>query len=336
MEGTSAAALAAAIAPTVGGTTSAVADPLDHPAATTTPIKHLVVIFNENVSFDHYFATYPNATNPPGEPAFRAAPDTPSVNGLSAALLTNNPNLSNPQRLNRAQAATCDQDHGYTSEQSAFNHGLMDQFVQDTGHSLTLAQCLAAEGNPAPATGAAPNYATMDYYDGNTVTGLWNYAQRFAMSDNSYGTGFGPSSPGALNVTAGNTYGAVCGPTSAVYQAPTCTVATGSIKATPGRGGAQGPGTMYSDADPYYDVCSSTQDGNAAPRDIQMGGKNIGDLLNQKGTSWGWFQGGFASPNYVAGQPSSDNLTATCTGTHQNVLGHTVKDYSPHHEPFQY
>ena len=38
---------------------------------TKTPIKHLVVIFQENVSFDHYFATYPNATNPSGEPNLR-------------------------------------------------------------------------------------------------------------------------------------------------------------------------------------------------------------------------------------------------------------------------
>ena len=38
--------------------------------ATATPIEHLVVIFQENVSFDHYFGTYPNATNPPGEPKF--------------------------------------------------------------------------------------------------------------------------------------------------------------------------------------------------------------------------------------------------------------------------
>jgi phospholipase C len=44
--------------------------------ATSTPIKHLVVIFQENVSFDHYFGTYPNATNPSGEPAFQASPDT--------------------------------------------------------------------------------------------------------------------------------------------------------------------------------------------------------------------------------------------------------------------
>jgi Phosphoesterase family len=40
------------------------------PAKTTTtatPIRHLVVIFNENISFDHYFGTYPNATNPKGD-----------------------------------------------------------------------------------------------------------------------------------------------------------------------------------------------------------------------------------------------------------------------------
>ena len=53
--------------------------------ATTTPIKHLVVIYGENISFDHYFATYPTATNPAGEPKFTAAAGTPSVNGLSGA-----------------------------------------------------------------------------------------------------------------------------------------------------------------------------------------------------------------------------------------------------------
>ena len=301
-----------------------------------TPIKHLVVIFQENVSFDHYFGTYPNATNPAGEPGFHAAPGTPSVNGLSGELLTNNPNESNPQLLNRSQAMTCDQDHGYTSEQSAFDHGLMDQFVQNTGHGLTLAQCLAAEGNTAPAGGTSPNYAVMDYYDGNTVTGLWNYAQHFALSDNSYGTGFGPSSPGAINVTAGNTYGAICGPTSAVYGGTPCTAAPGSASATPGSPQPAGTETMYSDADPNFDVCSATQDGNSAASTIQMGGQNVGDLLDKSGVSWGWFQGGFASPGYVPGKPSTDDLSQVCTGTHQNVGGATVKDYSPHHAAFQY
>ena len=60
-------------------------------APTATPIQHLVVIFQENVSFDHYFGTYPSATNPNGEPPFYADRRTPTVNGLTNALLTFNP-----------------------------------------------------------------------------------------------------------------------------------------------------------------------------------------------------------------------------------------------------
>jgi phospholipase C len=289
--------------------------------ATSTPIKHLVVIFQENVSFDHYFGTYPNATNPSGEPAFHPSPDTPSVNGLTSALLTNNPNTANPQRLDRSQAVTCDQDHGYTDEQSAFDHGLMDQFVQHTaGGSCT------------------DKSIVMDYYDGNTVTGLWNYAQHFAMSDNSYSDTFGPSTPGAINVTSGNTGGEICGPPSSGFNVPLCPpTAPGSTPATPGSSQGQGPGTNYSDSDPFYDVCSATEDGNATgDKTIQMGGRNVGDLLSGAGVTWGWFQGGFASPDYVSGKPSTDDLSAVCTGKSTNIAGAAVTDYNVHHEPFQY
>ena len=44
------------------------------PRTTATPIKHLVILYSENVSFDHYFATYPQAANPPDEPVFTALP----------------------------------------------------------------------------------------------------------------------------------------------------------------------------------------------------------------------------------------------------------------------
>ena len=37
------------------------------PPAARTPIQHVVVIFQENESFDHYFGTYPVASNPAGE-----------------------------------------------------------------------------------------------------------------------------------------------------------------------------------------------------------------------------------------------------------------------------
>jgi phospholipase C len=100
----------------------------DHDFRTATPIKHLVVIFDENRSFDHYFGTYPNALNPEGEPIFEPARNTPrDVNNLlsNPSLLDNNPNLnpangtgaSNPFRLDRTQANTADQSHNYTKEQ---------------------------------------------------------------------------------------------------------------------------------------------------------------------------------------------------------------------------
>ena len=102
---------------------------------TATPIKHLVIIFQENISFDHYFGTYPVATNPKGEPQFHAASGTPTVNGLTTALLNNNPNFlnaangagaTNPFRFDRSAAATEDQNHDYLPEQEAFDAGLMD------------------------------------------------------------------------------------------------------------------------------------------------------------------------------------------------------------------
>jgi phospholipase C len=294
------------------------ADQGGDPAAATrtaTPIKHLVVIFQENVSFDHYFATFPVAANSTrGEPVFRAEEGTPNINGLNGALLTDNPNLGNPQRLSRAQALTCDQGHGYTQEQQAMDNGALDMFVQKTGGGLTLAQCLAAVGNPTPAGGVSPNFAVMDYFDGNTVTALWNYAQRFSMSDNSFSTGYGPSTPGALNLISGNTFGAICGDGSTI-NAPACPTGFSTAN-SPGVPAPQGPGTIFGDDRPLFENCNS-----ATQHPAEMGGKNIGDLLNGQGLTWGWFQGGFAN----------------CKGSsHANIGGAVIPDYIMHHEPFQY
>ena len=173
---------------------------------TTTPIRHLVVIFQENISFDHYFGTYPNALNPQGEPAFTPLPNTPAVNGLaSGGLLTSNPNLNpanaagatNPFRLDRSQAATSDQNHNYTPEQEAMHSGLMDLYPSSVG---VAGPPPTMSIGPLPETILATTGINLGYYDGNTVTALWNYAQHYAMSDNSFDTSFGPSTPGALNL----------------------------------------------------------------------------------------------------------------------------------------
>jgi phospholipase C len=129
---------------------------------TTTPIKHLVVIFQENVSFDHYFGTYPYANNPASQPAFHADPKTPRVNNLlSSGLLTENPNSVQPFRLDRAQAVTCDQNHNYGPEQKSFNSGAMDKFPEFVGQGTSVAFPCADFGKGAG--------IVMGYYDGNTV-----------------------------------------------------------------------------------------------------------------------------------------------------------------------
>src|SRR5262249_34108259 len=158
----------------------------------------------------------------------------------------------------------------YTAEQKAMGLGAMDQFVQQTGHGLTVAQCTGQ------ATGVDPNFAVMDYYDGNTVTALWNYAQRFAMSDTSFSTGYAPSTPGALTLISGQTFGAICGG-SATINAPKCPT-TFSTANNPGVVAPQGPGTVFSDDRPFFDNCDRPGQPTA-----QMGGANVGDLLNAKG-----------------------------------------------------
>jgi phospholipase C len=132
-------------------------------SAITTPIKHLVIIFQENSSFDHYFATYPNATNPQGEPKFNADPHTPSVNNLmSADLFTNNSNSINPFRFDRTQAITCDMTHDYRPEQQSYNGGLLNKFVE-----------FASSTSPKICIDVEHKKQVMGYYDGNTVTALW-------------------------------------------------------------------------------------------------------------------------------------------------------------------
>ena len=185
------------------------ARPKPEPFPTKTPIKHVVVIFQENISFDHYFATYPYATNPKGEPRSIAKADTPRVNNLlGGGLLNQNPNSTQPFRLDRSQAVTCDQNHDYADEQKAFNLGVMDKFPEKVG--VGNSACRVPVHDFGKGTGLV-----MGYYDGNTVTALWNYAQHFAMSDNSYSTKFGPSTPGAVNLISGDTSGATMLPLAA-------------------------------------------------------------------------------------------------------------------------
>jgi phospholipase C len=169
----------------------------------------------------------------------------------------------------------------------------MDKFVEFAG---------TGSGKVFPGSPASPNCdarTVMGYFDGNTVTALWNYAQHFAMSDNSFNSQFGPSTPGALDLIAGQTHGAT------PPDVPDETVA----------------GTVIGDPRPGYDDCSSGVT-------VTMTGTNVGDLLNAKNVTWGWFQGGFRPTAVLNGK-------AVCGASHIGSNGQPKRDYIPHHEPFQ-
>lgn len=265
---------------------------------TKTPIKHLVIIFQENNSFDRYFGMYPNALNPKGEPKFIAKKDTPKVNGLTEQLLKNNPNSINPFRLDR-ELEPCSQNHEYHEEIASFNGGLMNKFVQFGGHDDNPSYKKKCQGQ------------VMGYYDGNTVTALWNYAQNFALNDNTFGTTFGPSTPGALNLVSG-TNGPATSPSGDLDNIENSYI--------------------IDDPNPFYDDCSygssKSGDSNTAVASI-TDGQNIGHYLNQKEITWGWFQGGFKPTSY-------EGKTAICNATSKNKFGFESRDYIPHHEPFNY
>jgi len=128
------------------------------------------------------------------------------------------------------------------------------------------------------------------------------------MSDNSYSTTFGPSTPGALNLISGQTNGV-----------------SSTLNGTGDEvDGGNGSLSVVGDPDPIGDVCS-----NPKRNQVQMGGRNIGDLLTAAGITWGSFMGGF---DLTA---TNSNGTTGCTRSSASLAG-TTGDYIPHHAWFQY
>jgi phospholipase C len=274
----------------------------DHGDDTRTPIKHVVVIIPENRTFDNYFGTYPHAANIPGEqswlgvpaPKFVARHDTPAVNTLTQALLQNNPNrsrfgvLADPTRFRPADAFTCDMGHNYEPEQQAYDGGKVDKFPETT----------AGNGQGCQLDGTT----VMNYYDGNTVQALWNYAQHYAMSDNSYSTNYGPTVPGHANLIAGTTHGIIIHDPANPANPDTSGFFVNPADKSVTLVDANLPG--------FLDDCGSG-------RTFEFIGKNVGDLLNEKKVTWGYFQGGFLPTQPATFDANGKILTpAVCNSQH--------------------
>ncbi len=233
--------------------------------------------------------------------------------------------------------------------------GLMDQFVQSVG----------TDGG----TQDPRRHRALRSEDRHGLlrrqrdTALWNYAQRFAMSDNSYGTTFGPSAPGAINLASGDT-GNV--DDRARGQRPDVATSTApNADITPdGKGGF----SLTSDAQPYWDDCSTRDavalDGHehrrraerrpASPGAGSRAASSRPRATRPRSTAVGatgqptstfipdqFKNAGFAGARRRT-RPTRDSATR-CIRSASPSARHSASapwgykdDYIPHHEPFQY
>ncbi len=128
-------------------------------------IKHIVIVMQENHTFDNYFGTYPgaNGINAP------AVPQEPLGSGQSVL----------PFHISRSVIPS-DLDHSWTTAHEAYNGGKMNRFV------------IAARSN-----------LTMGYFDYHQIPYYWDYASQFVLLDNYYSSVMGSSLPNHLYLIAG-------------------------------------------------------------------------------------------------------------------------------------
>jgi phospholipase C len=266
----------------------------------SSPIKHTVVIFQENRSFDNYFGTYPYA------PGFNPISGTPKdvrnfkyVAGKEVRDVTGN--VYNPDDngnpvypwhdAGKANVKQVDVNHNYSDMITMVDGGKMDKFYTENSKG-------GKSPNFTPGTNPVRGKLSMSYNDYNEIPALWQYAQHYALADNYFQPVSGPSTPGAFYLVA-----AQSGNDSSSQQI------TGDPNPKNGPfGGDNWDGLSYN-----------------------LTYKNIGDLLTESNQSWAWYAGGWDAAKAAT--------NATKPATDKNSLA-TVSDdalkYSPHHNPFQY
>ncbi len=139
--------------------------------AEANPIKHVVVIIQENHTFDNYFGTYPGANGLQSSIALPTAP--------------NSSDLVSPFHLSSA-APPIDLPHFRGAALEAYNNGKMDGFVYAEQSNLT-----------------------MGYFDHHEIPYYWDYASQFVLADNFFTSVMGPSLPNHIYLFAGQSGGVV-------------------------------------------------------------------------------------------------------------------------------
>ncbi len=193
------------------GATASVAQPPSQ-GALTTPIQHVIIIMQENRSFDNYFGTFPGAN---GIPKGTCVPLDPTNPGLGCVRPFHDPLDSNGGGPHSAQSAQFDLDDGITK-------AAMDGFVYSQGHA-SLSIC----GNPADAArcraarASAFAHDVMGYHTADEIPNYWAYAQHFVLQDELFPGVRSWSAPSHLDLTS--EWSAKCTDNT---NAATCTTST--------------------------------------------------------------------------------------------------------------
>src|SRR5216684_207446 len=129
-------------------------------------IKHVVVIMQENRSFDTYFGTYPGAD---GIPAGVCVPNPSTNQCVRPYHNLNDKNIGGP--------------HGATNAVADINGGKMDGFI---GQELRGSK-IACKSNFDPACSLNQQQPdVMGYHDAREIPNYWTYAEQFVLQDHMF------------------------------------------------------------------------------------------------------------------------------------------------------
>jgi phospholipase C len=147
---------------------SADTNPKPRPAADGIhKIKHVVVIMQENRSFDHYFGTYPGADGFPRD-----------ANGAINVCIADPAAKTCARPYHDASPVNGGGPHALTNAAKDIDGGKMDGFVEQA--ELAQRNCDEAN-NPACASGDRTD--VMGYHDAREIPNYWAYARAFVLQD---------------------------------------------------------------------------------------------------------------------------------------------------------
>jgi phospholipase C len=165
------AAVAAAVGAALTASGSHAARP--RPATGIHKIKHVIVIMQENRSFDHYFGTYPGADGLPrnADGTFSDCVSNPATGGCEKPFHdTRDLNAGGP--------------HGQANATADIDGGRMDGFVTQA-ENAKVKGCQTDPTNPI-CSQRATNPDVMGYHDGQDIPNYWAYARNFVLQDHMF------------------------------------------------------------------------------------------------------------------------------------------------------